>query len=73
MTANRKWHGPAKYKIEVKGQLAGHWFDWFENIIIKNESGMTIITVDIQDQAALHGLLARIRDLGLPLISVRRF
>lgn len=73
MTVNRKWHGPAKYEIEVKGQLTGNWCDWFENISINSGSGMTIITADIRDQAALHGLLARIRDLGLPLISVKRF
>lgn len=73
MTAKRKWHGPAQYEIAVKGHLGGHWFEWFDNITMKNEAGMTVITVDIPDQAALHGLLARIRDLGLPLISVKRF
>lgn len=72
LTSKRKWHGPAKYEIEIKGQLDDHWCECFEDIAIKNESGMSIITVDIQDQAALHGLLARIRGLGLPLISVQR-
>jgi len=69
----RKWHKPAKYEIQVGGHLGMNWFDWFEEITVESDSGITMITVDIVDQAALHGLLARIRDLGLPLISLRRF
>lgn len=72
MIAKRRWHGPAKYAIEVNGHLGNQWTDWFDHISIESNSGMTTITIDILDQAALHGLLARIRDLGLPLISVRR-
>jgi len=72
LVEKRKWHGPAKYEIEVRGQLGSQWSDWFDDITIESYSGMTTITIDILDQAALHGLLARIRDLGLPLISVRR-
>jgi len=72
LVKKRKWHGPAKYEIEVKGHLGSHWTDWFDNVTIESDSGITTITIDILDQAALHGLLARIRDLGLPLLSVKR-
>ncbi len=68
----RKWHKPAKYKIKVGGHLGINWFDWFDDITIESDSGITTITIDFVDQAALHGLLARIRDLGLPLILVKR-
>lgn len=68
----RKWHKPAKYEIQVGGHLGMNWFDWFDDITVESDSGVTTITVDSVDQAALHGLLARIRDLGLPLILVSR-
>ena len=68
----RKWHKPAKYEIQVGGHLGMNWFDWFEEITVESDAGMTTITVATVDQAALHGLLARIRDLGLPLISLQR-
>lgn len=72
MAEKRKWHKPAKYEIQVGGHLGINWFDWFDNIIVECESGITLITINVLDQAALHGLLARIRDLGLPLISLKR-
>lgn len=72
MAGIRKWHGPAKYTIQVKGHLEGNWFDWFSDITIESASGVTTIKIDIADQAALNGLLNRIFDLGLPLITVKR-
>ncbi|MCD4788616.1 MAG: hypothetical protein K8R37_01350 [Bacteroidales bacterium] len=66
------WHGPAHYQIKVKGRLGSQWCDWFEGMTITSEEGVTTITGKVADQAALHGLLIRVRDLGLPLISVKR-
>ena len=65
-------HGPAHYQIKVKGCLGSQWCDWFEGMTITSKEGVTTITGKVADQAALHGLLIRVRDLGLPLISVER-
>ncbi len=65
-------YGPTDYQIKVKGQLGDHWSGWFTGTSIESESGVTILTARQIDQSALHGLLVRIRDLGLPLISVER-
>ena len=66
------WHGPAEYQIKVKGQLADMWSDWFEGMTLEYVGAVTTMTGKVLDQSALHGLLVRIRDLGLPLISVKR-
>jgi hypothetical protein len=64
----------AIYSIRVKGILTEEWSDWFEGLDVTPEAdGETIITGKIQDQAVLYGLLKKIRDLGLPLISVNRW
>lgn len=61
------------YQIRIKGQLDGSWSEWFEGLsITPEEDGTTVLTGSVADQPALHGLLARIRDLGLPLLSVNR-
>ena len=67
-------HGePGLYEIRIKGHLADRWVCWFEGLTITLEdSGDTILTGSIVDQAALHGLLKKVRDLGLPLLSVNR-
>jgi hypothetical protein len=63
---------PAHYEIRVKGVLDSRWSAWFEGLqVASDEPGQTVIAGPVADQAALHGLLAKIRDLGLPLISVR--
>jgi hypothetical protein len=63
---------PLRYEIRVKGALDSRWSAWFEGLqVTSDESGQTVIAGPVTDQAALHGLLAKIRDLGLPLISVR--
>ena len=62
---------PALYQIRIKSQLDPQWAVWFEGMVITFEAGGdTLITGPVADQAALHGLLKKVRDLGLPLISV---
>jgi hypothetical protein len=59
------------YKIRVKGHLDGRWSEWFDGLEITNlENGEAMLYGNIVDQAALHGVLAKMRDLNLPLISV---
>ncbi len=72
MTQQPGWHGSAHYQIKVKGCLGRNWSDWFEGMTIESKKGITVISCKVMDQAALHGLLTRIRDLGLPLLSVNR-
>jgi hypothetical protein len=65
--------GPAQYEIRVRGVLDSQWSTWFDDLEITSDvPGQTLIAGPVTDQAALHGLLAKIRDLGLPLLSVRR-
>jgi hypothetical protein len=59
------------YEIRLMGHLDSQWTDWFEGLTITlEEDGTTLLTGPVVDQAALHGLLKKVRDLGLPLISV---
>lgn len=59
------------YQIRVKGHLDRRWTEWFEGLTITLEdNGDTLLTGPVVDQAALHGLLRKVRDLGLPLLSV---
>ena len=59
------------YQIRLKGQLGREWTAWFEGLTITlEEDGDTLLTGPVIDQAALHGLLKKVRDLGLPLVSV---
>jgi len=58
------------YQIRIEGQLDSRWSDWFEGLTITLEGSDTLITGPVIDQAALHGLLRRVRDLGMPLVSV---
>jgi hypothetical protein len=63
----------AIYQIKVKGILDEQWTDWFNGLTITSHSTeCTLLTCPIRDQAALHGLLNKIRDIGLPLLSVKR-
>ncbi len=59
------------YQIRIKGHLGQQWADWFEDLTITlEENGDTLLTGSVVDQAALHGLLKKVRDLGMPLLSV---
>jgi hypothetical protein len=61
----------SRYEIRVKGILDGRWAAWFGNLQVTSDGEETVISGPLADQAALHGLLAKVRDLGLFLISVR--
>jgi hypothetical protein len=63
---------PAVYEIQVQGELGDDWTIWFGTMAIAADRGLTTLTGSVADQAALHGILVKIRDLGLPLLSVRR-
>ena len=72
MTKSRKYHDATDYRIKVKGILDSEWTLWFEQMAIATEGGDTILSGPVADQAALHGLLIRIRDLNLTLLSVEQ-
>ena len=64
-------HEAGRYEIRLKGHLDCRWAAWFDGLTLTNETdGTTTIRGPVVDQAALHGLLQKIRDLGLPLVSV---
>jgi hypothetical protein len=64
-------HAPAHYELRVEGHLDDHWSTWFAGMaLIREDDGTTILCGLVTDQAALHGLLAKVRDLGAALISV---
>jgi hypothetical protein len=61
------------YCIKLKGHLSASWADWFDGMTFTHKSnGTTTLTGEIVDQSALHGMLKKIRDLGLPLLSVNQ-
>jgi hypothetical protein len=61
------------YQIRVRGHLSSRWAEWFDGLTIENQpNGEALIYGPVDDQAALHGLLVRVRDLNLPLVSVSR-
>ena len=75
MSNNRKTkfdpNQPMIYQIRIKGHLGQQWTEWFEGLTITLEdNGDTLLTGPVVDQAALHGLLKKVRDLGMPLLSV---
>ena len=62
---------PGRYEIRLKGHLDARWAGWFEGLTLTREDdGTTVLRGPVADQAALHGLLSKVRDLGLPLVSV---
>lgn len=70
MTNHSKYHASAHYRIRLKGRLDDTWSDWFEGMTISSKGAETILTGPVADQAALHGLLIRIRDLNLTILSL---
>ena len=71
MSKDREFDKHKVYQIRVKGVLDGKWSDWFDGLTITPQaSGETLLTGPVADQSALHGLLIKVRDLGLPLVSV---
>jgi hypothetical protein len=64
---------PGQYELRLKGHLDDRWAGWFEGLSITlEENGNTLLTGPVVDQAALYGLLKKVRDLGIPLLSVNR-
>jgi hypothetical protein len=62
---------PIVYQIRIKGHLGSQWAEWFEGLTITlEEDDNTLLTGTVIDQAALHGLLKKVRDLGIPLLSI---
>jgi len=72
MTNLRKSHTPAYYRIRLKGHLDDKWSDWFDEMEMSTGGKETILSGQVADQAALHGLFIRIRDLNLTLLSVEQ-
>ena len=71
MSNGREFDQPKRYQIRIKGSLDASWSDWFEGFtVIPQDNGETLLRGSAADQVALHGLLSRIRDLGLLLVSV---
>lgn len=66
-------HRPGRYLIGVDAHLDPSWSDWFDGLtVVQHDDGTTSLTGEVVDQAALYGLLGRLRDLGATLLSVRR-
>ncbi len=64
-------HKPGRYEIRLKGHLAARWAAWFDGLSLSHEGdGTTVLRGPVVDQAALHGVLQKVRDVGLPLVSV---
>jgi hypothetical protein len=71
MTTRPRPHAPAHYELQVEGHLDEHWSAWFSGLtLIREDDGTTTLRGAVTDQAELHGLLAKIRDLGATLLSV---
>jgi hypothetical protein len=72
MANPQKSHTTANYRIRLKGHLDDKWSDWFEGMEICSAGGETVLSGQVADQAALHGLFTRIRDMNLTLLSVEQ-
>jgi hypothetical protein len=70
-TAENEQHQQGRWEIRLKGHLDARWSAWFDGLSLTHErDGTTLLAGPVADQAALHGLLQKVRDLGLPLLSV---
>jgi hypothetical protein len=73
MSNGRTFDQPTMYQIKVKGTLEPKWSDWFDGFTINIQAeGESLLTGSVADQAALHGVLAKLRDLGLPILLVEQ-
>lgn len=72
MTNGRTYDKASIYQIRIQGILDPSWSDWFDGFSIIVQGGETILAGTVIDQAALHGILAKLNDLGLPIICVER-
>jgi len=73
MANGREFNKPSCYRIRVRGNLENKWSEWFDGFSINPQTNEeTVLIGVVADQAALHGLLAKVRDLGLPLLEVKR-
>ena len=73
MSNGRIFDEPTMYQIKVQGNLEPKWSDWFDGFTLETQmQGETLLTGTIVDQAALHGVLAKLRDLSLPILLVKR-
>ena len=70
MTDGHEYQKSRIYQIRLEGTLSDAWSDWFEGLTISQQGNDTQLTGAVRDQSALHGILAKIRDLGLPLLSI---
>jgi hypothetical protein len=68
-----RWNDAGVYEIRFKGHLEARWAAWFDGLsLTQDDDGTTVVRGPVVDQAALHGLLQKVRDIGLPLVSVTR-
>jgi len=68
-----QWQEAGRYEIRLKGRLEPRWAAWFDGLTLSHDvEGTTVVEGLVADQAALHGLLQKVRDVGLPLVSVTR-
>jgi hypothetical protein len=72
MSNGHEFDQPTAYQIRLKGTLDSSWSDWFGGFNITMEGDETILVGVVPDQSALHGMLAKINDLGLPILSVEK-
>jgi hypothetical protein len=72
MTNGYAFDQPTEYQIRLKGTLDSSWSEWFDGFTITAQNGEAILVGVVRDQSALHGILAKINDLGLPIISVEK-
>jgi hypothetical protein len=72
MTNGRNYDQRASYLIRIQGMINSTWSDWFGGFTITQQNGETVLEGEVRNQAALHGILAKINELGLSIISVER-
>jgi hypothetical protein len=72
MTKEHDFDQLTEYQIRLKGSLDSSWSEWFDGFTITVQGAETILVGEVRDQSALHGILAKINDLGLPIVSINK-